>query len=639
MRRRSALVVLLVAALTGASATPAGAAAPAVRYDHLDPGGQPRLTETVPVNVVFVGYQPDQVNKSAFAAQLAHTYQPVVTAKLYSYGITDRLGINYTYDYHLKYADAGYEDRFFAQLGALAKPAPLTAFQQAYNDQENNVLDIDESYAIDAPSVEKWLAFHPPAGVDTRRNTIFFINWYGRADFKFHVYTKTGEADPDTGYDFGVNRASRKVIAWGGTTADDEETGLGSTRRVWFHDLSAGPESWTSNYDVDNADVDGDGVPDYRMPPTWEYTAGGYRAPSELAGDLGKITRYVAVNLLFTSSPIYPVELPTARPPKSINIDSNTYEGWPGVDASTTYLTPDLVVDELSELRWRNRLDTDQQDLPLEGKALQCYDLQFADETCYPDSGLPAGANLFLYNRENLGRVLDDVGRVDYEVPVFNYAAADGTPTGGLLGYADDNWVDGTQSYVFCFISPQVVQSGYGLTTTQIHEVGHHLGMAHPHDGYDSETGRYYDPSGDTFFAWAGDESNSIMSYIDLNWDFSQFDRDNSDRFLTEAYWEAANRLAATIPAGKAKAELGAADDLLGRAAAAFARHDYRGAYALAEAAYAKVVRAAQLSGVDPQSAAKALKAEADTVRKTATVEDPNGVIDTLTPAGPRSQP
>ena len=26
-----------------------------------------------------------------------------------------------------------------------------------------------------------------------------------------------------------------------------------------------------------------------------------------------------------------------------------------------------------------------------------------------------------------------------------------------------------------------------------------------------------------------------MMSYIDLNWDFSQFDRDNSDRFLAAA--------------------------------------------------------------------------------------------------------
>ena len=62
------------------------------------------------------------------------------------------------------------------------------------------------------------------------------------------------------------------MIAWGGTTADDEENGLGALHRVWFHDLSAGPESWTANWNVDDPDLDGNGVEDYRMPATWEYT-------------------------------------------------------------------------------------------------------------------------------------------------------------------------------------------------------------------------------------------------------------------------------------------------------------------------------------------------------------------------------
>jgi hypothetical protein len=119
--------------------------------------------------------------------------------------------------------------------------------------------------------VERWLAFNSPRGVDTSEPTIFFVNWYGRDDFVHHVYTKTGEPDPDTGYDFGALRDSRKLIAWGGTPPDDEETGYGKTARVWFHDLSAGPEAWTFNYIVDQTDLDGNGIEDYRLPPIWEY--------------------------------------------------------------------------------------------------------------------------------------------------------------------------------------------------------------------------------------------------------------------------------------------------------------------------------------------------------------------------------
>ncbi|GLY00571.1 MULTISPECIES: hypothetical protein [Actinoplanes] len=633
MRWRRSIIAPLVAALVAASAGPAGAAA-APKLGYLDPGGQPRLVEKVPVNVVFVGYEPEQVAKQPFLAELATGYEPVVRSRLW-YGETEKLGITYKYDYKLTYTDKSYENGFFTQLKKIAEPAPLTTYQQAYNDQENNVLDIADNHTIDAPSVEKWLAFHPPAGVDTRRNTVFFINWYGRADFQHHVYTKTGEPDPDTGYDFGVNRDSRKLIAWGGTTADDEETGLGSTRRVWFHDLSAGPESWTSNYDVDNRDLDGDGVEDYRMPPTWEYTADGYRPLSALAGDLGKITRYVALNLLFTTSPIYPVELPADTPPKSINLDDNTYEGWPGVDASAEYTTPALLVQELSELRWRNRLDYDTQDLEYGAKAEECYVGLLADESCYPESGYPAFANLYLYNREHIDAILDDEGRVDYEVPMINYAVGAGVGV-PALGFADDDYVSGDQTYVFSFISPEVVASGYGLTTTQIHEVGHHLGLSHPHDGYDSATGVDYSPANEFLFAGAGDENNSMMSYIDLNWDFSQFDRDNSDRFLTAAYWEAANRLAATVPAGKGRTALLTADGLLGLSATAFAKHDYRSAYALAEKAYDTV---SAIPGVDRAGVAATAKAEADAARRTTGVHDPHEFIDTLSPDSPRSQP
>jgi hypothetical protein len=642
MRRpRFTLVVTAVTAMVGFTVAPVSAA-PA-SFDHLNPGGQPRLTERVPVNVVFVGYEAAQVPRGQFLSGLPQRYEPVVRSRL-PYGIQEKLGIKYTYDYNVRYANRAYEDKFFGKLAKLATPAPLTQLQQQYNDQENNVLDVTDNSYIDAPTVEKWLAANPPSGVDTRRNTIFFINWYGRSDFRFHVYTKTNEPDPDTGYNFGVQRDSRKLTAWGGTTADDEENGLGSTRRVWFHDLSAGPESWTENWNVDTPDLDGNGVEDYRMPPTWEYTADGYRAPTALAGDLSKITRYVAINLLFTSSPLYPAELPTAAPPRTINLDSNTYEGWTGTNASAQYIKTGLLLDELSELRWRNRLSYDSQDLPFTGDAETCYVLLLEDESCFPETGFPSFANLYLQNLRDLERTQDDQGRVDYEMPLFNYAVNEGVGA-PALGFADDNYTDGTQSFVFSFVSPEIVESGYGLTTTMIHEVGHHVGMSHPHDGYDSATGVDYGPADEFFFAWAGDEHNSMMSYIDLNWDFSQFDRDNSDRFLAAAYNEAANELAADVladpQAGRARSLLRDADKLIGAAKKLFANHQYRAAYVAADLAYGKVVAAAKRVGVPTDSAASATAraAAAEPARGEPSVHGPHEFIDSLAPDSPRSQP
>jgi hypothetical protein len=602
MRRRLLAVLsvgAMVAALAAGMAPASGASGSTPRYRHLDPGGPARFSEKVPVNLVFVGYERDQVDRQQFLAGLPRSYRPVVRSRLF-YGITERLGIRYTYDYDVTYAGAGYERRFFSTLSRLAEPAPLTALQQQYNDQQNNVLEVTGNHHIDAPTVERWLADHPPAGVDTRQNTIFFVNWYGRPGFKFHVYTKTDEPEPDTGFNFGTQTESRKLIAWGGTTPDDEENGLGRPRRVWFYDLSAGPESWTDNWNVDDADLDGDDVPDYRMPPIWEYTPGGFRAPEALSGDLAKVARYVGINLLFTSSPSYPPYLTPPDLPHSVNLDSNTYEGIPGVDASRRFITPRLLLDEISELQRTTRFSYDNQDLPFTGKAQQCYDLWLQDVPCYPELDYPAFANLFLFNALNLERTQDDAGRVDYELPNFNYATTNAEES-GLLGYADDNYRTGTQSFVFNFVSPAIAEA-YGLTTTMIHEGGHHLAMSHPHDGYDSETGVDYEPTGPYYFAWSGDESNTIMSYIDLNWDFSQFDRDNMNRYMAAAFARFGNQVAADVladpDAGRAADELAAADRLLGVSKLAFRHHRYLAAAFAAKAAYQLVRKGARQAGV-----------------------------------------
>ena len=68
------------------------------------------------------------------------------------------------------------------------------------------------------------------------------------------------------------------------------------------------------------------------------------------------------------------------------------------------------------------------------------------------------------------------------------------------------------------------------------------------------------------------------MSYMDVNWDFSQFDRDNMHRYQTAALTEAANRLADD--------ELRAADRAIGAADDAFADHKYVAASRFAERAY-----------------------------------------------------
>lgn len=612
-------------------------------YQNLEPGGRADLDERVPVNFVFVGYDRDNVDSGGFIESLPEEYKPVVRSKFLQKESVKKslLGLNYTYDYNTFFADSGYENRLFRHLSRIAKPAPLTDFQKLYNGnderfcddppdltpltpgnpgrcQENSVRHVNNNHHIDAPSVERWLVENAPAGVDTNRNTVFFINWWGdstkpREGFKHHVYTKPNELDPDTGFNFGEERESRKLIAWGGTTADDEESGLGSTERIWFHDLSAGPDSFTDNWNVDDPDLTDDGVEDYRLPPIWEYYAAeGYRDESKLTGDLSKVSRYVAIDLMFTSSPLYPPQFTPRLLPSRINLDVNTVEGWPGVNASRRYQTPALMLDEIGELH-RLPYSMDQQEVAYKGKARECY-LEFVasansflgwkGQLCYEryQYSYRPSANLFLYGAINLDELLSRDRRRTYQATLINWAVRKGRTNEPILGFADDNYRNGTQSFVYNFVTPAPVRLGYGLTTTEIHEYGHHLNLSHPSDGFDYETKTDFFADGKFYFAGVGHEINSVMSYIELNWDFSQFDRDNTNRFQAAGYINNANALAKRIlsspKAGQAKSELKAADRYYGQAKAALAAHDYAGTFDNAKRTYEAVLDGARSAGV-----------------------------------------
>ena len=92
------------------------------------------------------------------------------------------------------------------------------------------------------------------------------------------------------------------------------------------------------------------------------------------------------------------------------------------------------------------------------------------------------------------------------------------------------------------------------------------------------------------------------MSYIDLNWDFSQFDLDNHWRTTAAAYLINTNEIAADVlasdDAAAGMAALRDADDEAGLAQAAFRAHDYGGAFDHAKAAFGHAKRAASDAGV-----------------------------------------
>jgi len=227
-------------------------------------------------------------------------------------------------------------------------------------------------------------------------------------------------------------------------------------------------------------------------------------------------------------------------------------------------------------------------------------------------NGLPFG-DLYSCYSDHLNQYLE--GDPDYEEPIFILHGTE-TKTPLSFGFADDNWRDGKQSYVFIHLSPFRRQFlGYSGYTT--HEVGHHLGLSHPHDGYDSESGRRIGPRNQFYFAWTGDGSNSAMSYQQAEIkDYSQFDQDNMHRWLTSTYVNEANRILGWIVvsprASEVASDLTSADTSAASALASYAAFNYLNAATDARNAYDKILSAARKINipVEPQASQSDYKAQ-----------------------------
>jgi hypothetical protein len=198
-------------------------AAPLPPLGTLQPGAFRDIKQTLPVNLVFVGYEQgggaQQISVPQFLAALPETYRAKHRLPSF-YGIQQFNGVSFEYDYNVVFADQAFEDAFFTWAAANGTTGPRTLYQNLYNSEpsppRSQTIPVS-ILRISAPAAEAWLAQNAPAsiGVDTTRYTIFFINWWGRPDFQYHVYRKTDEPDHDTGFAFGQlsSRASSPTAA------------------------------------------------------------------------------------------------------------------------------------------------------------------------------------------------------------------------------------------------------------------------------------------------------------------------------------------------------------------------------------------------------------------------------------------
>jgi hypothetical protein len=590
------LLISTVAPLT-AERRKADRAAEKFPFRGLTPGEFVVHKQQVRVEIVLIGFDASQVNENDLRGWLPGTYRPLVRYPQF-YGLNGRdLGLEYSFTYSITRAKPNFANAFFAYLTSIGTARAPTAYQVLYNNQTKNLIDVTGPILdIDAASVEKWL--DPKAKPRQMGYTVYFVNWYGRSDFRFHIYSKKDAPDPDTGFPFGAT-SSRAMTSWGGTSS-----------RTWFYDFSAGPEFNTDNYVVDMKDLNGDGVEDYRMPPIWEYAANGYRSPNQLGFDMGLLTRFVAINLLFTTSPLYDPLVAAPDPLGRRVVDMTMFEDDPASKGIN------FIDSDFARVRWQNFQPYYNWNAALRAvdpidpgakRALDIFTGHLIANDCWNDFGTPF-AQLFCYFSNNLSSYVPEYGDRDYVVPVvnFNTTADVLEDLFGLLGFADDNWIDGTQSLVFTFGAAEYRSFGYGFTGTVIHEVGHHIGMSHPHDGYDSEFDFDYGPGGALYFAWEGDESDTVMHYLSVTNRFGEHNRDNMYRWETAGYLNWANALAGDILASPDADHvfhlMVVADALAARAKLRFNSWRYGDAVEDARNAYSLLAAASNFIGVSSDS-------------------------------------
>ncbi|MEF2276680.1 hypothetical protein V3W47_00080 [Deinococcus sp. YIM 134068] len=607
----------------------------------LTPGQEATIRTTLKVNVVFVGYRqtaPGQVatardvNTADFAGILPKTYDTIARIPS-AYGTTERTGNAFDYSYNYVFADQTFEDDFFAYLKGSGKQQSLTLPAALYNCQSDEVeavapadpttltagyvcptpaaninQEITSNLEIDGRSTENWLADNAGRlGVNRSEYTIFLVNWYDRPDFEFHSYTRADGVDTDragtTAGQFG-KRGSRRLIAWGGNVRET----AGAAQRVWFYDLSANPDYWTDAYDVTNLDLTNDEVTDYRMPPIWEYGTRKYSVGygRKVSPDLARVVRYIGVNLLFTPSPIYRVALTPPRQPEEIQLDVTVAQGAGAADPATLFNVP-LTQQRISTLQPFATFSNVVRQTPLSGDLAEAYRCFFVEpeDSCTPQYADYSGELLFQYGVNELRGLYQSVPDNRYLLPVrvFNDAA---NGQDGLLGVAYDDNETGTQAFVYSFLTPDLIDAGFGFTDTTVHEIGHHLSLSHPHDGYDSEQDLSYGPDGEFYYVFTGDQSETVMTYNSLAVTFGQFNLDAQYRYLTAAYLNNTNAiLELTRRAGKASAVSSAAvsaDSQFVQAKARYAGMSYFEAAQLAHSGYRAVLNAALTAGVDVQA-------------------------------------
>ena len=630
---------------------------------NLKPGTDLRIQQNVDVNIVLVGFHGLVDPATMFAQNALPPWNGVPKAN--GNGKTF-IGQRFNFSYHVIAAPSWFDDALFPFLRQTAvpqppipifqglPPMPITPYQAVYNycnldpafDPTHgcsfdpaaprvNTRTITKNYLLDAAFVEKVLSQNLPdlLGVDVTKPTVVLLNWWGRSDYVDHIYLDGSEPDPETGFPRGFSTAN-ELAGYGATNDKDPETCQGDCifHRLWFYDVSAGPMGRTGGFDlvadvprISGATNFGLPYPDYRFHHTADYVKGSgtYRplTQDDLAWDVTALAGYVFTSQIAYAAPLYPPALTPPMLPHRLVLDINQWS-WSG-QSFAGLLDTSRVITKMNALPYDIGVAVTAQPDDVDSNLGRIWKCSLTatrgggGQSCYGNrSGGDAQGDLQSYFTSHLFQFL--TGAPDYEVPIFQFNEPPELDQRLWIAVAFDNYIIPTQtptqlpatrqSFILTSKSP-FTNSFIGNGALLEHEMGHHLGFSHTFGGYLCLTdtcgvGEFFPFFGNPalFFSLSGNYASGLMTYAMVNNDYSRFELDNVQRWLTWEYLDVSNfvvsQIASSPRSGSVASALTEADRRAGNALAAYQSYEYASAVEEARAAFDALVAAANTINV-----------------------------------------
>ncbi|MFY3739587.1 MAG: hypothetical protein HMLIMOIP_000006 [Candidatus Nitrosomirales archaeon] len=434
------------------------------------------------INLVLIGDSWSDEDKTQITKRLLTSYVPMISSEERPAGVR----YNYTFNFTIESEDVSNKlFKFIDSIGVKTTvPYPIEQWmivRQPQLESEGLLYKL-----IDAFRVEQWLN-------DLERQdgyTIYFLKPSGQQLGYLHTYGALTR-DPDTNREF----------------VQEGLMGFGGKHRFYFIDLTAGPwyypfipiaenrvlaEYHKNIYDIDNDE---------------EY----YDLIGNYVND--------AIALLFTPSYLYSPMYKLNYKMQVFLIDMTS--GRALYDVATTYLKPEVIEEAFVKLipyaQWNSEITGESFDsLPRELQHAILNSVTF-QKIGTSDTALVKSSDLAVELRKWLQKTLteeelqlaEEEAKETVFVPIVLFvfdtpAYVDRVPVVGTA-IPDPEHKTAPCCAIVAVDKHSLLDFGTGLSTLAVHEMGHVIGLRHPHDGYSE--------SKNEFNNWFFDWSYTPMSY------------------------------------------------------------------------------------------------------------------------------